>query len=108
VTFSVDGWASESTPVGLTASAPTAMMALIAPRSGSCWYIAARQMMPAAKREMAIGMKTTVLKATDQLTRSVITAKMSPIAVTTAGTTPIQMALFLIAVTVLASLKSRV
>jgi hypothetical protein len=68
--------------------------------------MAARQMTPAAKREIAMGMKTTVLKATDQLTRSVMTAKMSPIAVTSAGTTPTQIALFLIAVTVFGSLKS--
>ena len=53
-----------------------------------------------------MGMNTTVLKATDQLTRSVRTAKMSPIAVTSAGTTPTQIALFLIAVTVFGSLKS--
>ena len=76
------------------------MNALTAPTSGSPGYMAARQMTPAAKSEIAIGMKTTVLKATDQLTRSVMTAKRSPIAVTRAGTTPTQIALFLIAVTV--------
>jgi hypothetical protein len=38
------------------------------------------------------------LNATDQLTRSVSTAKMRPIAVTSAGTTATQIALFLIAV----------
>ena len=42
-------------------------------------------MTPAAKSEIAIGMKTAVLNATDQLTRSVMTAKMRPIAVTSAG-----------------------
>jgi hypothetical protein len=54
--------------------------------------------MPAAKAEIAIGMKTAVLNATAQLTRSVRTAKMRPIAVTKAGTTRIQIALFLTAV----------
>ena len=43
-------------------------------------------------------MNTTVLNATDQRTRSVRTAKISPIAVTSAGTTATQSALFLIAV----------
>ena len=43
-------------------------------------------------------MKTAVLNATDQPTRSVSTAKISPIAVTSAGTTSTQIALFLIAV----------
>ena len=42
--------------------------------------------MPAAKAEIAIGMNTAVLNATDQLTRSVRTAKMSPITVTSTGT----------------------
>jgi hypothetical protein len=53
---------------------------------------------PAAKAEIAIGMNTAVLNATDQLTRSVNTAKMRPIAVTNAGTTSTQIALFLTAV----------
>ena len=57
-----------------------------------------RQITPAANSEIAIGMKTTVLNATDQRTRSVSTAKISPIAVTSAGTTATQIALFLIAV----------
>jgi ABC-type sugar transport system permease subunit len=39
---------------------------------------------------MAIGMKTTVLNATDQRMRSVRTAKISPIDVTRAGTTAIR------------------
>ena len=43
-------------------------------------------------------MKTAVLNATDQPTRSVRTAKMSPMAVTSAGTTSTQIALFLTAV----------
>ena len=57
-----------------------------------------RQVTPAANAEIAIGMKTAVLNATDQPTRSVRTAKMSPIAVTSAGTTSTQIALFLTAV----------
>jgi hypothetical protein len=64
-----------------------------------------RHVTPAANAETAIGMKTTVLKATDQRTRSVRTAKMSPIAVTAAGTTATQMALFLIAWTRLSLVK---
>ena len=56
------------------------------------------QITPAAKSEIAIGMKTTVLNATAQRMRSVSTAKTSPIAVTSAGTTATQIALFLIAV----------
>ena len=79
------------------ASFTTAIEALIAPRFGSCWSMI-RQMTPAANALIAIGMKTAVLKATDQLTRSVSTAKMRPTAVTNAGTTATQMALFLIAV----------
>src|ERR687891_140279 len=98
---------SDSTSPGVqNVSLTLEKTALTAPRSGSCWYIAARQMTPAAKSEIAMGMNTTVLKATDQLIRSVMTAKMSPIAVTRAGTTPTQIALFLIAVTVFGSLKS--
>ena len=57
-----------------------------------------RQVTPVANAEIAIGRKTTVLNATDQRTRSVSTAKISPSAVTNAGTTATQMALFLIAV----------
>ena len=45
-------------------------------------------------------MKTAVLNATDQRTRSVRTAKMRPIAVTNAGTIRSQSELFLIAVSV--------
>ena len=58
-----------------------------------------RQITPAAKSEIAIGMKTAVRKATDQLIRSIRTPNMRPIAVTIAGTTASQSALFLIAVT---------
>ena len=53
---------------------------------------------PVANAEIAIGRKMAVLNATAQRTRSVRTAKMSPTAVTIAGTTATQMALFLIAV----------
>ena len=65
-----------------------------------------RHVTPAAKAEIAIGMNTTVLNATDQLTRSVSTANMSPSAVTSAGTTATQIALFLIAVTRTSFVKS--
>jgi hypothetical protein len=64
-----------------------------------------RQMTPEAKSEMAIGMNTMSLKATEKRTRSTRTAKIKPIAVTSAGTTPIQMALFLIAVTMKSLVK---
>ena len=57
------------------------------------------QITPVAKSEIAIGMKTIVLNATAQRMRSVSTAKTRPIAVTAAGATRIQIALFLIAVT---------
>ena len=52
-----------------------------------------RQLIPAAKSEIAIGMKTSSLKAVAQLTRSVSTAKIRPSAVTNAGTTATQMRL---------------
>src|SRR5439155_1628411 len=48
------------------------------------------QTTPAAKSEIAIGMKTAVLNATAQLIRSVSTAKTRPIAVMSAGTTSTQ------------------
>src|SRR5262249_49840563 len=93
----VDGLALERTPGGLTASEKTFPSALIAPWFGSCWYMS-RQVTPVAKAEIAMGRKMTVLKATDQRIRSVSTAKISPTAVTSAGTTATQRALFLIAV----------
>ena len=65
-----------------------------------------RQITPAANSEIAIGMKTAILNATDQRMRSVSTAKTSPIAVTSAGTTATQIALFLIAVRVVSVVKS--
>ena len=82
----------------------TPIPAFTAPRCGSSWSIT-RQMTPAANSEIAIGMKTTVLNATDQRILSVRTAKIRPIAVTRAGTTPIQIALFLIAVTIVGRVK---
>ncbi len=93
----VDGVAPDSTPGGLTASLTTAMAALMVPWLGSCVYMMC-QMTPAANSEIAIGMNTAVLNATDQRMRSVRTAKTRPMAVTSAGTTSTQMALFLIAV----------
>jgi hypothetical protein len=57
-----------------------------------------RQVTPAANAEIAIGMKTAVLNATAQPTRSVRTAKMRPITVTSIGTTASQMKLFFTAV----------
>src|ERR1051326_5626919 len=95
--FPVEGDASDRTPAGETASATVLPRALIAPWLGSCWYMI-RHVTPVANAEIAIGRKTTVLKATAQRTRSVSTAKISPSAVTRAGTTATQMALFLIAV----------
>ena len=56
-----------------------------------------RHVTPVAKAETAIGRNTTVLNATAQPTRSVRTAKIRPIAVTSAGTTATQIALFSIA-----------
>ena len=82
----------------MTASETVRPRALIAPWFGFCWYMI-RHVTPVAKAEIAIGRKTIVLNATDQLMRSVRTAKRSPNAVTNAGTTATQIALFLIAVT---------
>src|SRR5690242_19468461 len=93
----VDGRAEERTPAGLTMPETDLPSALMAPRSGSCWYMI-RHVTPVANAEIAIGRNTTVLNATDQRTRSVRTAKISPTAVTNAGTTATQKALFLIAV----------
>ena len=70
---------------------------MTAPISGSFSSIT-RQITPAANSEIAIGMKTTVLNATDQRTRSSSTANTSPIAVTSAGTIASHSTLFLIAV----------
>ena len=75
------------------------------PWSGSFSY-ASRQITPAAKSEIAIGMNTTTLNATEKRMRSSSTANTSPIAVTNAGTIRIQRKLFRIAVTSVSSLKS--
>ena len=72
-------------PAGRPRRRPPSIEALTAPTSGSFSSIT-RQITPAANSEIAIGMKTTVLKATDQRTRSSSTANTSPIAVTSAGT----------------------
>ena len=64
-----------------------------------------RQITPAAKSEIAIGMKMAVLNATDQLIFSVSTPKISPTAVTKAGTTATQRALFFTAVTRMSVVK---
>ncbi len=52
-----------------------------------------RQITPVAKRLIAIGMNTTVLKAVDQRMRSVSTAKTRPMKVTRTGKTITQTAL---------------
>ena len=54
-----------------------------------------RQLIPAAKNEIAIGVNTANLNAVAQRMRSVSTAKMRPRAVTSAGTTATQIAVFL-------------
>ena len=95
--FGVDGRALGRTPAGLNTPFTVFASALTAPRFGSCWYMI-RHVTPVANAEIAIGRKTTVLKATAQRTRSVSTAKSRPKEVTSAGTTATQMALFLIAV----------
>ena len=102
---SVDGCAAERTPEGETASFTTAIAALIVPCYGSFSYIS-RQITPAAKSEIAIGMKTTTLNATEKRIRSRRTANTRPIAVTNAGTIRSQRKLFLIAVRSVSSVKS--
>ena len=80
----MDGSARESTPALPNSPLIAAMPALIAPRSGSCWYMI-RQITPTANSEIA-SMKTEILNAVDQTMRSVSTAKTRPTAVTAAGT----------------------
>ena len=75
------------------------------PCDGSFSYIS-RQITPAANSEIAIGMNTTTLNATEKRIRSRRTANTSPIAVTNAGTIRIHRKLFLIAVTSVSSVKS--
>src|SRR5262249_37919569 len=91
----VDGNALESEPGGLKIWTIDRPSAFTAPRFGSCTYMI-RQVTPVANAEIAIGRNTTVLNATDQLTLSVSTAKISPTAVTNAGTIATQIRLFLI------------
>src|SRR5690348_5344321 len=93
--FDVDGDASSSTPPETNTLRTAPMAALTAPWLGSLMYMMC-QMTPVAKSEIASGMKTTVLNATDQRMRSVRTAKTSPNAVMIAGATRIQIRLFLI------------
>src|SRR4051794_1687458 len=100
VTFALDGNAVVSDPGGLKTCTTVRPSAFTAPRFGS-WTYMIRQVTPVANAEIAIGRKTTVLNAKAQPTRSVSTAKISPIAVTNAGTTATQIRLFLI------DLKSR-
>ncbi len=107
MTLSVDGRASDSGPPGFQTSSKVFTIALTVPFDGSCWYIS-RQITPVANSEIAIGMNTTVLNATAQLTRSTSTAKISPIAVTSIGTTTTQMRLFLIAVWIVPLAEHRV
>ena len=66
-----------------------------------------RHVTPVANAEIAIGRKITVLNATAQRTRSVSTAKIRPNAVTNAGTTATQIALFLIAISSSCVVKMR-
>ena len=66
-----------------------------------------RQITPTANSETASGMKTAILNADAQRTRSASTAKTSPIAVTPNGTTSTQRTLFLIAVWTRSSLNMR-
>ena len=103
-TSGCDGRPCASTPVGSKVSCTTVIAALRAPLSGSCSYTS-RQITPAANSEIAIGMKTTVLNATDQRMRSVSTAKMRPIAVIRAGTTAIHSALFSSAVRIVSDVN---
>src|SRR5215204_3326539 len=101
-----DGSALDSTPLGLTASRATAIVALIVPRSGSLLYIAARQITPAAKSEIASGANIANLNAVAQRIFSTSTAKTSPRAVTVAGTIATQTALFRIALNRTSSVNS--
>ena len=59
-----------STPCSLTIPWTPTIAALMAPRSGSCWYMI-RQITPTANSETASGMKTAILNAGAQRTRSV-------------------------------------
>src|SRR3569833_598135 len=93
-----DGCASWRTPDEVNQLRTAPIAAFTAPWFGSLMYITC-QITPVANSEIAIGMNTAVLNATAQRMRSVNTAKTRPIAVTRAGATRIQMALFSIAFT---------
>ena len=101
----VDGSAEGKAPCGSNTPLTAAIAALTVPWLGSWMYIR-RQITPAASSEIAIGMNTTVLNATDQRTRSVRTAKISPSAVTKTGTIATHSTLFLIAVSSRSVVKS--
>src|SRR4029079_14296175 len=100
----LDGSALVSTPDDVKTPATDLIMALATPRFGSCWYTI-RQVMPAAKAEIAIGMKTAVRKATAHDTRSIRTANTSPTDTTSAGTTATHSRLFLTAVSRMSEVK---
>ena len=59
---SVEGDALERIPSEPNSPFTAAIPALIAPRSGSCWYMI-RQSTPTAKSEIASGMKTAIFFA---------------------------------------------
>ena len=100
----MEGDAFVSTPSFPNSPLIAAIPALIAPRSGSCWYMI-RQITPTANSEIASGMKTEILNAVAHTMRSVRTAKSKPTAVTAAGTIRTQRALFLSAVWSRSSVK---
>jgi hypothetical protein len=62
-------------------------------------------MMPAARKEIAIGMKITTLNAVDHLIRSASTAKIRPRAQAMVGAVISQITLFFSAVRVAGSVK---
>src|SRR3954470_9858075 len=76
VTVAEDGCASSIGPDETKSVRTLPIAAFTAPWLGSLRYMTC-QMTPVAKSEIAIGMKRIVLKATDQRTRSVRTAKSS-------------------------------
>src|SRR3954447_757729 len=85
VTVAEDGCASSIGPDETKSVRTLPIAAFTAPWLGSLRYMTC-QMTPVAKSEIAIGMKRIVLKATDQRTRSVRTAKSSPKIVMISGT----------------------
>src|SRR6266511_4033599 len=81
---------------GEKVSCTPTMIALSTPRSGF-WSYTSRQVTPADRNEIAIGMNSMVLNAVDSLIRSVSTAKTRPRMVTTVGVTTTQTTLLVIA-----------